>query len=89
MSALVGVRDEAGVAEALAGVEQRELGARVRALPSTDEPGALRPGGEIDEVGELDHPRALPASAVEPRSAGTQSSSWASRRPLSPGRSIG
>ena len=59
-----GVRDAAGVAKALAEIEERELGARVRTLASTQQPGALRPGGQIEQIGELDHPRTLANSPV-------------------------
>ena len=40
-------------------VEDRELRAGVRALAAADQPGALRPRGQIDPVGELGDPGAV------------------------------
>ena len=53
------IGDEAGVPESLDRVEQGELGAGVGTLPSHDQPGLLRPGGQRDQVGEFDHPGAV------------------------------
>ncbi len=59
-----GVGDERGVPEAFDGVEQRQLGAGVRAFAAHDQPGALRPGVEVDELGELDDFSAVTTAAV-------------------------
>ena len=41
-----------------------ELGPGVGTLPSHDQPGLLRPGGERDQVGQLGHPGAVADRAV-------------------------
>ena len=55
MSSPLRVGDEAGVAPAGVGVEEGELGARMRALAATDHPHVGGPALELDDLGELDH----------------------------------
>jgi len=52
------VGDEPGVAFAFDGVEQRQLGTRMRGLAAHDQPGPVGPVGEINELGEFGHCRA-------------------------------
>ena len=44
-------------------VGERQLRAGVRALAADDHPRALRPGGQVDVVGDLDD---LPVLALDP-----------------------
>jgi hypothetical protein len=55
-----GVGDERGVAQALDGVEQGELGAGMGAFAAHDQAGARRPGVQVHEIGDLDHLGAVP-----------------------------
>jgi len=59
-----GVGDERGVAEALDGVEQAELGAGMGAFAAHDQAGARRPGIQVHEIGDLDHLSAVPGLPV-------------------------
>jgi hypothetical protein len=45
-------------------VEDRELRAGVRTLTPDDQPGALRPGGQVHVVGQLRNPRAVALGAA-------------------------
>src|SRR5665647_3723133 len=49
---LVGIEPPVAVLEAR---EEAVLDARVERLPPHDQPGALWPVGELDQLGELDH----------------------------------
>ncbi len=55
--------EEAGVAVAVL-VEDLKLRAGVRALPPADQPGAFRPPGQIQILGQLRDPRAVAVVAV-------------------------
>jgi hypothetical protein len=57
------VGDEGGMAVPL-GVEDFELGAGVGTLAADDQPGALRPGGEVDVIAQLDDPGTIATRAV-------------------------
>jgi hypothetical protein len=59
-----GVGDEGGVAKAFDGVEQRELRARVWAVPAHDQPGAVRPRVQVHQLGELDDVGAVTVAAT-------------------------
>jgi hypothetical protein len=45
-------------------VEQAELGARMRALSATDQPGVGRPCAKVHEIGELIDPSTGAAGGV-------------------------
>jgi hypothetical protein len=58
------VGDEDLVTQAFVLVEHAELRAGVWPFASGDHPGVLGPVAQVDEVGELDHPRAITSRAV-------------------------